>query len=787
MSSASPLTYVDQIMAMQSMMAIQKVFEKGDFSLKNILLMFIMLCFDGIRKYFLKAFEQLDVLPWITTKYQSLSIKLGSKRRRSMVEAVHDTRVPEYAPSITLNFEPSLTFWQSILDTSSNSSNSPNASKATVSYTTTSDKIFKQTNMFEYTLHETYTNVAIVGQDFEAYFQDSLNVVTSHVNGHTTIKSITSTGAQGTQRGFRDHPDVTCFSDMIPFPAFAKEFKRYVLEKQSDQIANADSMMMTYKQNEPDKNECTFVYASVFKFKSDDIVLNIRGSNGYNIRESSPLIDIYGAMLPTLLKKYKNWNVVLGLYELYYILCIVSEHLITTYDKLRASGNDSKYRDIFVAKGNTVFGCDISLAFQKFQDFWVGRFVMSAYVNAVYLSYLPQYKEVYYYLHKLFYNAYDDPKMTNTKSSPNTTAIANSNTTTKETTNSNSVTLYGNLQSWIAYVQDLSTNTRVASAQTTTTESQVYILKVADDIITEEVPNPAYTEWETYMDKLQKIGQSGVGAAANAPPLPPSKTITNTKIVKKVVTEHINAIHKDMSNLYLRREDKRKLLSCLTQYHQNKALLKELGIPNKLGIMLYGEPGTGKSSTISAIASFLNKNIYYVQMNDVKSNAELMMLFTHVTKNCANSGIIVMEDIDAMTKVVHKRTGTEITDADTNNSNKDDTLTLEFFLNILQGSLTADDTIFITTTNHIECLDPAFYRDGRFDVKIEMRAANHYQIDCIYERFFKRPIDPKVLTRIPEFKYTPATFIARFREFLLEPNTDDNEILSIFMEQQASD
>jgi len=750
-ATTSGMTYMDQMVTMQSMIAVQKVFEKGDITFRNIVLMLFLVCFDGIRKHLMKVLEQLDLVTWVKTKYDNIT-SFRFQRRRPPQDL--DTN-NKWIPYITLKFEPSLTFWQSALeDTSSNK-------KATITYMTTSEKSFQQTNMFEYTLTETYANVAIIGPDFEAYFKDSLSVVSTTVNGHTSIKSITLSSADGSMSGFRDYPNVTCFSDMLPFPVFAKEFKNLVIRQQDKNIEKADNYQAGFvSEGKTIENVLRFMIYNVFEFTTHYTYISpshekFRYLNRCDSLYSSPVVDIYMEMLPTLLKKYKNWNISLGVYELYYMLSVCSE--------LLKNERDTNKHGVWKTKNKPVFGCDLSKAFDKLDTCLVCKFVSEPSTINAHFSQLPDSERVKKYLNALFLP--DSQSYTNNQGN---------NHQPPSNDASSSVILYGNLQSWIAYVQELSTNSRMATSSTTTpSESQVYILKVADDIITEEVPNPAYTEWETYMEKLEKLKTS----VQAAPPLPPNKTITNTKIVKKVVTEHINNIHKDMSNLYLRREDKRKLLSCLTQYHQNKTLMKELGIPNKLGIMLYGEPGTGKSSTISAIASFLNKNIYYVQMNDVKSNAELMMLFSHVTKNCANAGIIVMEDIDAMTNVVHKRTTTP------NNTHQqaDDALTLEFFLNILQGSLTTDDTIFITTTNHIECLDPAFYRDGRFDVKIEMRAANHYQISSIFERFFKRNVDQSILTRIPEFKYTPASFIARFREFLLEPEADDKDILSVFM------
>lgn len=220
----------------------------------------------------------------------------------------------------------------------------------------------------------------------------------------------------------------------------------------------------------------------------------------------------------------------------------------------------------------------------------------------------------------------------------------------------------------------------------------------------------------------------------------------------------------------------------LDNFKNKKELLEELGVSNKLGILLYGLPGCGKTTTITAIASYLQKDIYYVNLNGVKTNEDLKMIFDHVIAGDVKSGIIVMEDIDAMCKVVHKRDhlSRELTVSEVYSSEKNE-LTLEYFLNILQGSLTKNDTIFITTTNHIEVLDPAFVRDGRFDIKIEMMPADRYQMQNIYKVFFKRSIPEELLVKIPEYKYTPATLITHFVQFIMQVNVSDEIILNKFL------
>lgn len=75
-------------------------------------------------------------------------------------------------------------------------------------------------------------------------------------------------------------------------------------------------------------------------------------------------------------------------------------------------------------------------------------------------------------------------------------------------------------------------------------------------------------------------------------------------------------------------------------------------------------------------------------------------------------------------------------------------LSLAYVLNLLQGTITPDNLIFIATTNHIEKLDPAFYRHGCFDVRIIFKLADHYQMNKIYNKFFQRLIPNNLIGRI---------------------------------------
>ena len=261
------------------------------------------------------------------------------------------------------------------------------------------------------------------------------------------------------------------------------------------------------------------------------------------------------------------------------------------------------------------------------------------------------------------------------------------------------------------------------------------------------------------------------------------KTVTNifkininNKIIKP---ELINKSYRNFDTIYLKKADEIKLKSVLDKFYTKKELFNSLGLSNKLCILLHGEFGTGKSSTIQAIASKLKKDIYYLSFsNIIKTNEDLHNVFNYIVNN---NGIIVTEDIDTIGKLVHKKED----DFDEFNPKSEiiKELTLEYFLNLLQGTITPDGLIFIATTNNLDRIDPVFYRDGRFDLKIHMSRCDHYQMNTIYNKLIKRNIPSNLLKKIQENKYTPTQFIFNIKDHISDISSDTNDanILDCFI------
>lgn len=112
--------------------------------------------------------------------------------------------------------------------------------------------------------------------------------------------------------------------------------------------------------------------------------------------------------------------------------------------------------------------------------------------------------------------------------------------------------------------------------------------------------------------------------------------------------------------------EKDQLLALVDDFEGKRGKFAIPGYPNKLGLLLHGPPGTGKTSLIKALAAYTKRHIVSVNLAQVKTNEELMDLFNDLVfpvrgaelplaLNFENV-VFVMEDIDAASKVVYART-----------------------------------------------------------------------------------------------------------------------------------
>lgn len=334
--------------------------------------------------------------------------------------------------------------------------------------------------------------------------------------------------------------------------------------------------------------------------------------------------------------------------------------------------------------------------------------------------------------------------------------------------------LYEKFNGFIHYVNIMSKRHNVNK------KVNIYTINVESKIISNSKPNQEYDEYMETKKKLveeKKTTEDIIKLIG----VEPKKNIVTEGVEKEVKTNFVNSKYSAFNNLYLRQEQDKKLYDLVNTFQNDKALMQELGIPNKLGILLHGEPGCGKTTTIITIASYFGRDIFYINLKLIKKNEDLKLVFDYINSKHSGGGIIVLEDIDAMTHVVKKRS--EFKEITTTNilETSDNEITLEYMLNLLDGTLTFDDSIVVMTTNHLEHLDPALYRPGRIDKIIEMKKCDHYQISRIFKKFIQRDIHDEVLQNVPEDAFTPAQIIFHLVGWIKRRDESDEKIMSEFI------
>ena len=255
--------------------------------------------------------------------------------------------------------------------------------------------------------------------------------------------------------------------------------------------------------------------------------------------------------------------------------------------------------------------------------------------------------------------------------------------------------------------------------------------------------------------------------------------------------------NRSLGNVYLRQID--ELKQRVDFFMRRRDWYDSKGIPHTLGIVMYGHPGCGKTSTIKAIANETKRHIFNIALSEIKTKEALKDLFYNdVVHNFVDGKlevlnipikqrIYVIEDIDAMDSVVIKRTSEQVKKEEQNKlkvlaevellkqtqgidaanrmlNGKDkesaDLLDLSTLLNVLDGVRETPGRIIILSTNYPERLDEALLRPGRFDMMIEFEKHNREVLKQHVEKYYGQELNEAQKKRLDNdslhFKWTPA-------------------------------
>lgn len=151
-----------------------------------------------------------------------------------------------------------------------------------------------------------------------------------------------------------------------------------------------------------------------------------------------------------------------------------------------------------------------------------------------------------------------------------------------------------------------------------------------------------------------------------------------------------------------------KVKDHIDRFIDNKEIYKSRDLRYKTGLLLKGEPGTGKTSLATAIATEYHTDLISI---DMTSFAGINTEFLSDTINGDDDQYtILLEDIDCI-----------VGDRESEETDKEDKQVINKLLQFLDSATSPSNVIFIATTNHPEKLDKALTRSGRFDLSVEIK------------------------------------------------------------------
>jgi chaperone BCS1 len=172
-----------------------------------------------------------------------------------------------------------------------------------------------------------------------------------------------------------------------------------------------------------------------------------------------------------------------------------------------------------------------------------------------------------------------------------------------------------------------------------------------------------------------------------------------------------------------------RLLADVRWFYAARDWYATRGVPWRRGYLLFGPPGTGKSSAIRAIASAAEKDIAGLDIGRAGLTDDAIR---EAMVTAPREAMLVIEDIDAVFARREKGAGRV-------------EITFSGLLNAIDGIAAQEGRALFMTTNHRERLDPALIRPGRADVHVELGPIGAATAARLYARFF--PGEPELAER----------------------------------------
>lgn len=196
-----------------------------------------------------------------------------------------------------------------------------------------------------------------------------------------------------------------------------------------------------------------------------------------------------------------------------------------------------------------------------------------------------------------------------------------------------------------------------------------------------------------------------------------NSNLTSKKLVSSVddieasSVENPNYTFKDIAG----NEEAKESVQDIIEFLKNPEKYSRYGARMPRGIILYGQPGTGKTLLAKAVAGEAGVPFYamsgsdFIQIYVGVGASRIRKLFQKAKGN--GKAVIFIDEIDAIGK---KRNSSSTGGSDERDQ------TLNALLTEMSGFNESEGIIVMAATNRLDMLDPALLRPGRFDRHIEV-------------------------------------------------------------------
>jgi len=173
------------------------------------------------------------------------------------------------------------------------------------------------------------------------------------------------------------------------------------------------------------------------------------------------------------------------------------------------------------------------------------------------------------------------------------------------------------------------------------------------------------------------------------------------------------------------------ILADCRDFLASEAWYAHRGIPYRRGYLLYGLPGTGKTSLVTALAGELGCHLYVVSLSSPRMTDEAL---GSLLTSSEEGSILLLEDVDAAFLKRDRVAGA---------AGGAGGLSFSGLLNAIDGVAAQEGRMLFMTTNHLERLSEALVRPGRVDVRLQFGWATEWQKYHLFTSFYAEDSKPE--------------------------------------------